>query len=93
VPLGVDLERFHPSRQAGQSETRRRLNLPDGPLAVFLGRLAREKQLDVVLEAWPEVERRTGATLLLVGDGPARRRLEAQQRIPPDRVAAVRERS
>jgi alpha-1,6-mannosyltransferase len=44
---------------------------------VFLGRLAREKQLDVVLEAWPEVERRTGATLLLVGDGPARRRLEA----------------
>ena len=77
VPLGVDLERFHPSRQAGQSETRRRLNLPDGPLAVFLGRLAREKQLDVVLEAWPEVERRTGATLLLVGDGPARRRLEA----------------
>ena len=31
----------------------------------------------MVLEAWPEVERRTGATLLLVGDGPARRHLKA----------------
>jgi alpha-1,6-mannosyltransferase len=79
VPLGVDLDRFHPSRQAAQSETRRRLNLPDGPLVVFLGRLAREKQLDVVVQAWPEVERRTGATLVLVGDGPARRRLESHQ--------------
>ena len=32
--------------------------------------------MDLLLTAWPEVERRTGARLVLVGDGPARRRLQ-----------------
>lgn len=75
APLGVDLERFHPARRARAEQTRRHFGLPDAPLVVFLGRFAREKQLDVVLRAWPEVERRTGAALVLVGDGPARRAL------------------
>jgi alpha-1,6-mannosyltransferase len=72
VPLGVDLERFHPRRRASSSETRRRFGLPDGPLAMYVGRFAREKALPVVLEAWGDVERRTGARLALVGDGPMR---------------------
>jgi alpha-1,6-mannosyltransferase len=80
VPLGVDLDHFHPSRRAAAIETRRRFGLPDAPLALFLGRFAREKQLDVVLRAWPEIERRTGAALLLVGNGPARERLGTMSR-------------
>ena len=75
VPLGVDLERFTPARRAGAAEVRRRHGLPDGPLAAFVGRFAPEKELEVLLDAWPEVHRRTGATLLLVGDGPLRGRL------------------
>jgi alpha-1,6-mannosyltransferase len=79
VSLGVDLERFHPRRRAYAKETRRGLGLPPGPLALFVGRMAREKELDLLLTAWPEVERRTDARLVLIGDGPSRRRL---QRLP-----------
>ena len=75
VSLGVDLGRFHPGRRAAAAETRRRHGLPEGPLAVYVGRLAAEKEVDLLLTAWREVERRTGARLVLVGDGPARRRL------------------
>jgi alpha-1,6-mannosyltransferase len=78
VGLGVDLDRFHPSRRGYRAETRRALDLPAGPLAIFVGRMAAEKELDLLLRAWPEVERRTGARLLLVGDGPALRRLQAR---------------
>jgi alpha-1,6-mannosyltransferase len=76
VGLGVDLDRFHPVRRAAAAETRRLHGLPQGPLAIYVGRLAVEKEVDLLLTAWPEVERRTGARLVLVGDGPARRRLQ-----------------
>ncbi len=75
VPLGVDLEHFHPRRRAMAGETRRRAGLPDGPLALFAGRFAREKRLDLLLDAWAPVERRTGARLALLGDGPQARAL------------------
>jgi alpha-1,6-mannosyltransferase len=76
VGLGVDLERFHPTRRAMAAETRRFHGLPEGPLAMYVGRLAGEKEVELLLAAWPEVERRTGARLVLVGDGPSRRRLQ-----------------
>ena len=71
VPLGVDLELFTPSRGAARSTTRRRHGLPDGPLALYVGRLAGEKEIHVALAGWREVERRTGARLVLVGAGPS----------------------
>jgi alpha-1,6-mannosyltransferase len=79
VPLGVDLERFHPGRRARAAETRARMGLPSGLLGMYVGRFAAEKDIDVLLRGWREVERRTGARLVLVGDGPARRSL---QRMP-----------
>ena len=83
VPLGVSLSTFHPGRRGHAEQTRRSLGLPEGPLAIFTGRLAREKELGLVIDAWPQVERATGATLLLVGDGPSRdyfkRRCRAQR--------------
>jgi alpha-1,6-mannosyltransferase len=75
VPLGVDLDRFNPSRQARAGETRRRFGLPEGPLALYVGRLAAEKDIDLLLAGWLDVERRTGAKLVLVGAGPAARSL------------------
>ena len=75
VPLGVDLEHFHPRRRARGAELRRRLGIPEGRTALFAGRYAREKRLDTVLDAWGEVERRTGTRLVLVGDGPREREL------------------
>jgi alpha-1,6-mannosyltransferase len=56
---------------------RAHLGLPDAPLAVFAGRFAREKELDVVLDAWSRVEAQTGARLMLVGAGPDAARLRA----------------
>ena len=70
VPLGVDLDEFHPQRRDHRSDTRERFGLPDAPLAGFVGRFASEKELMCVLQAWSEVERRTGARLVLVGSGP-----------------------
>jgi alpha-1,6-mannosyltransferase len=78
VTLGVDLELFHSYRRAYASDTRRALGLPRAPLALFVGRIAREKELDLLLASWPEVERRTGARLILIGDGPSRPRLQRQ---------------
>jgi alpha-1,6-mannosyltransferase len=77
VPLGVNLELFHPARRAHAVDTRARFGLPDGPLALYVGRLAAEKEVGLLLSAWPEVERRTDARLVLVGDGPARLSLRA----------------
>jgi alpha-1,6-mannosyltransferase len=78
IPLGVDLEHYHPSRRARRRDVRSRYGLPEGPVAAYVGRFAKEKELDVLLDGWREVHRRTGAQLALVGDGPMRARLVAQ---------------
>jgi alpha-1,6-mannosyltransferase len=77
VPLGVDLQRFTPARRVHARLTRARHGLPDAPLARFVGRFAREKEIDVVLDGWAGVERATGARLVLIGAGPMERRLRA----------------
>lgn len=70
VPMGVDLDRFHPARRARAEAIRREASLPDGPIAAYVGRFAREKDLHVLLDAWSMVERESDATLLMIGDGP-----------------------
>jgi alpha-1,6-mannosyltransferase len=76
VPLGVDLDRFNPVRRSYAAETRRGFGLPAGRLAMYVGRIAGEKDLDVLLAAWPRIERQTGTRLVIVGDGPARLALQ-----------------
>jgi alpha-1,6-mannosyltransferase len=76
IPLGVDLQRYHPSRRARRDEVRARYQLPNTLVAGFVGRFAPEKELDVLIAAWPEVNKRTGALLTLIGDGPSRALLE-----------------
>lgn len=62
---GVDSVRFHPERRTG--ELRRRL-APHGELIVgFIGRLAMEKQVELLAG----VSRLPGVRLVVVGDGPA----------------------
>ncbi len=67
LPLGVDTDIFHP-RRADRETVRRELGLrPDERLLVFAGRPAREKRLDVLVDA----AERLGAPyrLLLIGAG------------------------
>jgi len=57
----------------------RRPNWRDAPRATFLGRLAPEKGLDLLIDAWPTVrETFPTARLTIVGEGPERPKLEAQ---------------
>lgn len=77
VALGVDLECFHPARRVASRATRSRHDLPDAPLAVYLGRFAEEKRIDTVIAAWRTVGRRTGGWLVLIGAGPSESRLRA----------------
>jgi alpha-1,6-mannosyltransferase len=83
IPLGVSLELFHPARRLRAAAIRHERGLPSGPLAIYSGRMAREKELGLVIDAWPQVERATGATLVLVGEGPSqdyfRRRARARR--------------
>ncbi len=70
VPLGVDLRHFHPARRDDRVRARRRFGIPpDVPVALFVGRLAPEKRLDVALDAWPTIERESGAVLVIAGAG------------------------
>src|SRR5437763_700623 len=56
---------------------RRRHDWKSAPRAAFVGRLAPEKGLDTLIEAWPQVlARHPNARLTLVGDGPQRGALE-----------------
>ena len=62
----------------GERRSREELDLPAGPLVVCVGRLARQKGIDVLLRAWPEVVRGVpAASLVVVGDGPDREELQA----------------
>ncbi|HEV8124509.1 MAG TPA: glycosyltransferase family 1 protein [Gemmatimonadales bacterium] len=86
---GVDTESFHPRYR---SETyRRALGLePRDFLVTYVGRIAREKDLDLLLQAWQMLGRRDDARLVLVGRGPMEAEL-AQREIPGLVLAGLRE--
>ena len=81
APLGVDLALFDPRRREQRQAVRQRAGLPSGPLAIYAGRLAREKEVPLLLDAWAVLERRTGVHLAIVGDGPARRGMRERAQV------------
>jgi phosphatidyl-myo-inositol dimannoside synthase len=71
----VDAAHFAP--QPGENRVRRDYGLVGRPVVVCVSRLMPRKGQDMLVRAWPEVQRRVpGAALLLVGGGPARSRIE-----------------
>lgn len=77
VPLGVDLEQFHPSRRS--STIRQRWARPEQTLLVHCGRLSIEKHADRSIDTVASL-RDSGidARLVMVGEGPLRQRLQRQ---------------
>jgi glycosyltransferase involved in cell wall biosynthesis len=79
LPNVVDAERFRPPPHGSpwRLAMRKRLGLTtDGPLAVCLGRLCRQKGQDLLLASWNQVKDMVpDAQLALVGDGPDRNQL------------------
>lgn len=82
---GVDTNLFHPGRRS--TELRRRWGAMENDLvALYVGRLAREKNLVAVADSFEAVRaRRPGSRLVWVGDGPARPSLQARH---PDHIFA-----
>jgi glycosyltransferase involved in cell wall biosynthesis len=76
VRNGVDVDRFQPVDSDGRARLRRELGLPEGPLVITSGRIAREKGVDVLVAAWPRVAARIpSARLCILGDGAERQAL------------------
>ena len=71
---GVDVELFHPGVDG--RPVRQRYGLGDRPVVVCVARMVRRKGQDTLIKALPLVQRSVPeAMLLLVGDGPDRKRL------------------
>jgi glycosyltransferase involved in cell wall biosynthesis len=70
IPSGVDARHYIPGPLPSDA------GLPPRPRVVFTGRLHPQKNLDVLIDAWPAVVGATSAHLVLVGQGPERERLE-----------------
>jgi glycosyltransferase involved in cell wall biosynthesis len=75
---GVDTELFGPHRR--KDEVRERIAPGAERILVYVGRLAAEKRVEVVLDAFPMIREATGpgTALVFVGDGPAGDRLRAR---------------
>jgi glycosyltransferase involved in cell wall biosynthesis len=88
VARGVDTTLYSPARRSEQ--LRKSWGVPhDGLVVIYVGRLAPEKNLPVVLAAFEEiVYRLPSSRLVLVGDGPLRTSL--QRRHPEHIFAGMR---
>ncbi|HEX4574964.1 MAG TPA: glycosyltransferase family 1 protein, partial [Gemmatimonadales bacterium] len=76
---GVDTQFFHPTRR--DASWRRWLTGgEDTPIVLHVGRLAREKNLEVLIQAWLLAREALGPSVLFVvaGEGPLARRIEAR---------------
>lgn len=81
VPLGVDLENFHPRRRS--PALRRRFGVADDELLlVYAGRFDSEKQPRLVADAFERLER-DDLHLIMLGEGPHREDLVARARRHP----------
>jgi len=75
ISNGLDTTRYHPQR-SGDEDMDTRYSLPARPRILVVGRLAKDKQIDVLIKAMPRVRAKREAHLLIVGRGDDRERLE-----------------
>lgn len=75
VPNGINLERFRPDEEKRQKAVKIREELgikEDEKVLIYLGRIADEKRLDMVIESFAKVkENKLKLKLIVVGLGPA----------------------
>jgi glycosyltransferase involved in cell wall biosynthesis len=69
IPNGVDLRRFRPAAPHERRGLREQLRIPtDDPTVLFVGFFSREKNPDVLFEAWASLQQRgITSTLVFVG--------------------------
>ncbi len=72
---GVDSNRFQPNKR--DHTLRASLGIgPDDLLLTYAGRMANEKNLEMLIGAWQQLSAHDNSHLLFIGDGPLRQRLE-----------------
>lgn len=81
IPTGIDLKRFSKTLSVEEKEQLKRMwKIPlENKVLVSVGRLAKEKNLEEILTYFAKLtkeEKQKKLTLLIVGDGPDRERLE-----------------
>ncbi len=74
-PKAVDTVNYHPDNRTKRMRRRLTDDHPDMPLAIYVGRLSHEKNLDDLLEP---VHRLPDVRFAFVGSGPARDQLRSQ---------------
>jgi glycosyltransferase involved in cell wall biosynthesis len=76
---GIDTSAFPADEAECRGSVRAELGLPPGTLLLlFVGRLAEEKNPGMLIDVMCSMSKRERTRLLLVGDGPARPRLEGE---------------
>jgi alpha-1,6-mannosyltransferase len=75
APMGVDGDVFRPGPVDAELRAKLSGGSPQSSLLIGVGRFAREKRWDVVLDAFAKIRAHTDAVLVLFGDGPERNRL------------------
>lgn len=82
IPTGIDFSPFDPSGYSKEEiiAIKKAHHIPlDSPIVLFIGRVAKEKSIDMVIDAIPKLlEKVPKAKLVIVGDGPSRLELEEQ---------------
>ena len=75
ISNGVDTRRYSPA--VPPLDLTLRYGVPDGPRVLAVGRLAQDKDLEVLIGAMATLRQQVPARLLLVGEGPHREALES----------------
>jgi glycosyltransferase involved in cell wall biosynthesis len=69
TPHGVDTEKFHPAKRNGFLE--RRYHIRDGLRLLYVGRVSKEKNLELLVQAYRSlIRQRRELLLIVVGNGP-----------------------
>lgn len=76
--LGVDIDTFNPTADKRASKEKIHLN-PEKKVIGYVGRISKEKNTDLLLEAFQKIEEQDNITLLMVGDGPEKQTRELKQ--------------
>ena len=76
--LGVDIDLFSPSSDKRLSKQKVHLD-PAKKVIGYVGRISKEKNTHLLLEAFQKIEDQENITLLMVGDGPEKQTKELKQ--------------
>ncbi len=85
VPLGTDPDIFHPDKRS--EDLRRSLGVPEnGKLILYMGRLAPEKGIHILLEASTRLFRQNNIVIAIAGAGHWNKKVRKVARLNPGKI-------